>query len=480
MFRFVYGIFAKVPSITKTFWSRLKFAWTIGKKNPTEMLMFYTELVKNNGSIFHFNLAGRPYVILNDPDDLKILLSSSNHINKGPEYELLQPWLNDGLLLSSGSKWHSRRKLLTKAFHFKSLHYYNKSMNRHSRILIKKLLEESTNNNGIYITEYITLCALDIVFETIMGAEINAQENKSNLYIQCIKQACRSTIDRMFTFWLWNYLVYRISATGRKFIKAVKVLHNYTDEIIIKKKEMFKNNKENEKLEIEGKTLNKSFLDLLLEVLSNNPGQMTDKDIREELDTFLFEGHDTSSISLTMTIILLGMYPDIQDKVRNELLGIFGDSDRDASIQDLNSMQYLDAVIKESLRIYPSVPYITRKLETSLTLKNYTIPQNTVLGIFPYILHKNEKIFTNPEEFIPERFLDESNKEAFLFGYLPFSAGPRNCIGQKYVMYQMKTILSTILRKSKIETLAKREDIQISMELILRLNSPIKMQFYAI
>lgn len=67
---------------------------------------------------------------------------------------------------------------------------------------------------------------------------------------------------------------------------------------------------------------------------------------------------------------------------------------------------------------------------TCMLLANYSIPPNTVIGIFPYIVHRNEEIFSNPEEFAPERFLDETNKDAFLFGYLPFSAGPRNCIGK--------------------------------------------------
>uniref|UniRef100_A0A2S2PVK4 Cytochrome p450 n=1 Tax=Sipha flava TaxID=143950 RepID=A0A2S2PVK4_9HEMI len=229
-----------------------------------------------------------------------------------------------------------------------------------------------------------------------------------------------------------------------------------------------------------GRMQKKSFLDLILNIMEDNPDQLTDKDIREEVDTFLFEGHDTTSISITMTLVLLGMHPDIQDRARDELRSIFEDSDRDVTMEDLNSMKYLEAIIKESLRLYPSVPGFTRELQTTLKLKNYSIPPMTTVAIYPYILHRIETLYPNPEEFVPERFLDVDNKSKFLFGYLPFSAGVRNCIGQKYAMNQMKTVISTILRRSKLETLGSKDDISISTQLIIRIESLPKMKFFRI
>ncbi|XP_025410347.1 uncharacterized protein LOC112683508 [Sipha flava] len=473
-----------VPSLTKSFWDEVKLSVTVATKHPKEMLPLYMELMHNKGPIVHFNIAGRSYVLLKDPDDLKILLSNTQNINKGPEYRMLRPWLNDGLLVSSGSKWQNRRKLLTNTFHFRTLDMYNPSINKHSRVLAKKLLEaSSTSNKEISITEYVTLCSLDIICETIMGTEINAQEGKSVQYVQSIKSACRSVTDRIFKFWLWNDFIFRISGSGRKFYKSIKVLHDFTDNVIKNKRALLKNAKNQNVLPEKkyGKTENKSFLDILLNLLEENPDQMTDKDIREEVDTFLFEGHDTSSVSMTLTLLLLAMHQDVQDRARDELYGIFGDSDRDATMQDLNSMKYTEAVIKESLRLYPSVPGFTRELQTTLHLKNFNIPPMTTVCVFPFIQHRDEKIFTDPEEFIPERFLDEDIKSKLhVFGYIPFSAGARNCIGQKYAMNQMKIVVSTVLRNARIETLGDRKDIQISMQLVIRLESLPKVRFYEI
>nr|CAD7200519.1 unnamed protein product [Timema douglasi] len=131
-------------------------------------------------------------------------------------------------------------------------------------------------------------------------------------------------------------------------------------------------------------------------------------------------------------------------------------------------MTYLEQVIKESLRLYPSVPLYGRLLEDDIIIKNYTIPAGTNFGIFPYCIHRNPRIYPDPEGFNPDRFSKESSQERHPFAYLPFSAGPRNCIGQRFALLEGKNILSTVLRNLRIESLDKPEDIAVLGELILR------------
>nr|BAH72200.1 ACYPI003803 [Acyrthosiphon pisum] len=162
-------ISSHVPSVTKSFWSEMVLSWKLAMLQPKDILPFVTDLFKENGPVVHFNLSGRSYVLLNDPDDLKVLLSNTQYIKKGPEYEMLKPWLNEGLLLSSGQKWHNRRKLLTNTFHFKTLDMYNPSINKHSRILVDKLFEASANDDKeISIAEYVTLCSWTLFVVTFI------------------------------------------------------------------------------------------------------------------------------------------------------------------------------------------------------------------------------------------------------------------------------------------------------------------------
>ncbi|KAL1123657.1 hypothetical protein AAG570_002733 [Ranatra chinensis] len=220
-----------------------------------------------------------------------------------------------------------------------------------------------------------------------------------------------------------------------------------------------------------------AFLDTLLEVEMNKPGTLSQDDIRQEVDTFTFEGHDTTSASLVFTLFLLGSHPEIQDKVAEELYSIFGDSQRSVEMKDLQQMVYLEKVIKESLRLYPSVPYISRALIHDLNLPgDVLIPKGANVIILPYILHRNKRFYPDPEVFDPERFNEDQCLNRHPFAYIPFSAGPRNCIGQKFAMMALKIILSTIIRKAKIESITTKEELRLLPFLILRPSEPIMIK----
>lgn len=110
---------------------------------------------------------------------------------------------------------------------------------------------------------------------------------------------------------------------------------------------------------------------------------------------------------------------------------MFGDSDRPCTIEDAAKLKYLECCIKESLRLYPSVPNIKRTIDENIVLNNYTIPAGAVVSMHIYSLHRNEDVFPDPLVYKPERFeIDESIKR-HPFAFVPFSAGPRNCIGKK-------------------------------------------------
>lgn len=119
-----------------------------------------------------------------------------------------------------------------------------------------------------------------------------------------------------------------------------------------------------------------------------------------------------------------------QDKIFEELKTVFGDDNRDPTYADLQEMRYLECCIKESLRLYPSVPKITRQVGEEIRLKNgLVIPKHCSLLIMIFEMHRRSDLFPNPEKFDPDRFLPENTIERHPYSYIPFSAGLRNCIG---------------------------------------------------
>lgn len=142
----------------------------------------------------------------------------------------------------------------------------------------------------------------------------------------------------------------------------------------------------------------------------------------------------------------------LQEKLSRELHSVFGDWDRPCTPQDLNDLRYLDCCVKETLRLYPSVPAIMRTLTEDTRTGDYTIPAGTSVALLVYAMHRNPKVYADADRFHPERFQSEKAAGRHPYAYIPFSAGPRNCIGQKYAGLEIKvsTRLTVAIRKKTV------------------------------
>ncbi|XP_059619150.1 probable cytochrome P450 4s3 [Phlebotomus argentipes] len=379
-------------------------------------------------------------VFLTQPEDIKIVLSSQEIISKSGNYKVVMPWLGEGLLTSTGSKWQKNRKLLTPAFHFNILKQFQVVMDDCSDILIKKLSKVATDK-PVDIYPFITLYALDVICETAMGIKKNAQENSESEYVMAVKKICELTHRRSFSMVLRIPFFFNLSSYKKAQDKTLKILHDETRRVIKLRRKALENLNINtsevlsEASSMLGVKKRLAFLDMLL-IAQREGKDLSDEHIRQEVDTFMFEGHDTTSSAIAFTIYLLSHYPKEQEIAYQEA--------RDYEGQELETMKYLEAVIKETLRIYPSVPFYSRWVEKEVKVGDVVAPPGVTLSVQTYILHHDPEIFPEPNVFKPERFLDSENMHPY--AYVPFSAGPRNCIGQKFAMLEMKKTLAKLLR----------------------------------
>lgn len=192
-----------------------------------------------------------------------------------------------------------------------------------------------------------------------------------------------------------------------------------------------------------------AFLDALTEAALQEGVNFTEQEVRDQVSTIMFEGHDTTAAGSSFVLCLLGVHQDIQEKVSQELDEIFQKTDRPVTYQDTLEMKLLERVIMETLRMYPPVPIIARQVNEDVKLGkicrivifeklnehlisasgNYTIPEGSTVIIPPFVLHRDPKSFPNPEVFNPDNFLPEKCQERHYYSYVPFSAGPRSCVG---------------------------------------------------
>ena len=204
----------------------------------------------------------------------------------------------------------------------------------------------------------------------------------------------------------------------RRELKNLKILHEFTDSVIQERKAGFIKKSSNE--ETFGVKKKMALLDLLLQ--SDVDGQpLSDTDIREEVDTFMFEGHDTTTSGIAFCLYNLAKNSELQENVFEEVQSCGDDG---LNLNALNNLKYLELVIKETLRLYPSVPYFSRTLNQDVEANGYTFPKNCTLHIAAYLMGRDAEIFPDPLEFVPERFAVETTVEKLNpFAYVPFSAG---------------------------------------------------------
>ncbi|XP_061440380.1 cytochrome P450 4V2 [Rhineura floridana] len=444
-----------------------------------KQLMDYTDKFRNI-PLVQLWLGPQPNLILIHPDTVEVVLSSSKHITKSSSYKFLQPWLGTGLLTSTGGKWRSRRKMLTPTFHFAILADFLEVMNEQASILVQKL-EKHVDKETFDCFSYITLCALDIICETAMGKNIGAQDHKDSEYVRAVYRMSDLVHHRQKSPWLWPDLLYLMFQEGREHYRSLKILHSFTDSVIaekareLKSREQHKSDVASNGEQSKGK-IRRAFLDMLLNAIDDDGNKLSYLDIREEVDTFMFEGHDTTAAAMNWAIYLLASHPEAQRKVHSELDEVFGDSDRHITMDDLKELRYLDCVIKEALRLFPSVPLLARTLSEECYIRGFKIPKGINAIIVPYAVHREPDVFPEPEEFRPERFFPENAAGRHPYAYVPFSAGPRNCIGQRFAQMEEKTVLATILRHFRVESVQKRDQLGPVGELILRPSQGIWIQ----
>ncbi|XP_030803655.1 cytochrome P450 4V2 [Camarhynchus parvulus] len=441
-----------------------------------KQIEFYSEQFRS-WPLFKLWIGPVPVMFLNHPDCVEVILNNSKHIEKSYLYKFLHPWLGTGLLTSTGDKWRSRRKMITPTFHFAILSDFLEVMNEQGNILVKKL-QKHVDKEPFDVFMDITLCALDIICETAMGRNVGAQKNKDSDYVSAIYRMSDLIQRRQMSPWLWPDFLYVLFKEGREHKRKLNILHNFTDTVIVEKAEELKNTQQNKhdndgNSEESGSKKRKAFLDMLLNATDDEGKKLSYRDIREEVDTFMFEGHDTTAAAMNWVLYLLGHNPEVQKKVHRELDEVFDNTERSVTMEDLKNLRYLECVVKEALRLYPSVPMFARTLREDCCIRGYQIPRGATVLILTYVLHRDPEVFPDPQEFRPERFFPENSKGRHPYAYVPFSAGPRNCIGQRFAQMEEKTLLALILRRFWVESCQMPEELGLCGELILRPNKGI-------
>uniref|UniRef100_A0A336LZX9 CSON009395 protein n=1 Tax=Culicoides sonorensis TaxID=179676 RepID=A0A336LZX9_CULSO len=406
--------------------------------------------------------------------DVKIIESIVNNPKfvKSDDYKLYEPWLGNGIVLASGERWHKMRKLLTPAFHFQILERFIPIYQDQGKIFLRKI-RELNENESINIVPWFHSFALDVIMESSIGVKLGAQSDPTSKFVKANKDLL-DKIALRFYYPLYRFnFIWKLSSHYKRVSNCISYINEIVSKVINERRSNILN-ETSEKLEKQRPAL----LDILLQgTIDDKP--LSNETICDEMKTFMMAGHETTGTTLSFITYMLAKYPHVQDEIYSELIkNYLDDCDKPLTIRDINSLAYLDCVIKETLRLFPILPDGFKQCGEDVKFGEYFVPANTPIVTCIIGLHSYEKYFENPDEFNPERWKDEMSAEKRNpYAYQPFSAGLRNCIGQKFAMLEMKTLLIEILREYVIELSPKDFEMKLRSTTLLYPGNGVQVKF---
>ncbi|XP_045446245.1 cytochrome P450 4d2-like [Melitaea cinxia] len=392
------------------------------------------------------------YFLICDPIDLEVILK--NCLEKDDLHRFIRKIIGYGGIFAPVSIWRRRRKILVPAFSPKIVEKFVEVFSEQSEVLAQQLANK-TGIGKFSIFPHLSAYTLDSVCETAMGVKIGAQRNSNSPFLTSLNEILDIVCKRIFHLWLQPDWLFKWFPQFSKHERNIKILHGFTDDVIQKKRTELKKDKQNQPEADNHYNLcdyqRKSLLDLLIYLSGGDKGY-TDVELREEILTLSIAGTDTTAVSIGYTLQLMAKYPQVQNKVYEELCEVLGDANKPIVKEDLHKLKYLERVVKESLRLFPPVPFVIRKVEADIELPSGRIlPSGSGVVVSIWGCHRNPKYWgPDAEHFDPDRFLPERFNLAHPCSYMPFSTGPRNCVGYQYALLSIKTTLSRILLNYKV------------------------------
>ncbi|QLD86738.1 cytochrome P450 [Natronomonas halophila] len=361
--------------------------------------------------------------LVSDPDLVEEVLFSERYTKASVGREVLSELLGDGLVLSEGDLWERQRQLIQPAFTSERIERYAETMADRAAAFADRLEPGRTYDIG----EELRKVTLRILFETIFGSDIDYEGLDLGETFEHItspgnplNQPVSFAVPKWVPIPMW-----------RRYNAAVEKLERKVYDLI-----------ERRRAEGPGD-------DLISTLLAAGDGAMSDEQLRDEVMTMLFAGHETTATALTFTFHLLGTHPDVDDRLAAELDDVLGG--RPPTPADRPDLEVTKRVLQESLRLYPPVPALGREPTTETELGGYRLTPDTSMLLSQWVIHHDADRYEAPDAFQPERWQRKPVDERHRFAYFPFGGGPRRCIGEAFAMAEATLLLAAVASRYRLE-----------------------------
>ncbi|XP_025192993.1 cytochrome P450 4C1 isoform X5 [Melanaphis sacchari] len=368
-------------------------------------------------SLFKGWLLNNLYIVLTRPEDIEFVLTSPKFLRKSKEYNVLQQSImGQGIFTTDDiKKWKVNRKLLAKGFGFTLLKGFIPIFYEEALVLAEILRDNSdSKSKECDISVPISMATMEMIGKTALGVTFNAQKGGKNRFVENLFTAMHAWEYRITHPWYLSSTLFQFSSVKKKHDRSQTIIYEFTDEIIKakivelnksgSKNDMNKDFDDNKDIGRNTETLTKIFLE--------NSHEMSLEQIRDELVTVMIGGQETTALVNACVIFMLAHHQDVQNKVFEELQSIFlnGDHNRTPTYRDFQQMKYVEMVIKETLRLFPPLPFLGRRLNEDIKIGEYMCPAgNFKTNIYLQCIKKCElQILRCCANYLPNIFTIES------------------------------------------------------------------------
>jgi cytochrome P450 len=380
------------------------------------------------GDVVRFERRGVPIHLLAHPDHVKHVLQDNvkNYVRQSPGYTKIRTVVGNGLVAADGELWKKHRRIIQGAFVRERVLSFAEPMRRATR----EMLAAWPKDGPIDISAEMMRLTLRIVTETLIGT---AKGTRVDAISDALSYVLRDASERVDTLEFPENVP---TPRNRRFRRALDTLHDVIDRTIAERR-------------ASGEAKD-DLVGRLMAARDEETGEgMTDIQLRDEIMTMFFVGHDSTAHALTWTFYCMSLHPDARRDVLAEVDQVLGD--REPEIADLTKLPTTDRVFKESMRLFPPVWILVRAVAQADRVGDYDLPARSIVIVSPIATHHNPRLWDAPEGFDPDRFLPDRDAGRSRYAYFPFGGGPRTCLGYAFAMMEAETILSMISQRVTLD-----------------------------
>jgi cytochrome P450 len=381
------------------------------------------DMVRDYGDPLTMPTAFGPMVIAAAPEGNRQIFTADPALFTAAAADSFGRVIRTSVLVTSGATHQRQRRLLMPPFHGQRMRSYGNLMKAAAAQWAARLPLEAPFAM-IETTQAITL---DVIIEAVFGVDAGDR-------VAAFRAQLSALLASFTPFLFLKPLQHEFAGIGpwARFQRQWKTLAAQVKALAAEQRQR--------------SSESAAILPLLLSAVDENGDGLSEQEIFDQLITIVFAGHETTAVTLAWAFYLLHQNPDKLALLDSELATLPLDGDPEA----IAKLPYLSAVVDETLRLYPPVHVIHRKLAAPLTLLGYPLPTGTVVAAGAFATHRLDSIYPEPSRFLPERFIGKSYSP---FEFLPFGGGARRCLGAAFATYEVKLVLFAILKQHRFELL---------------------------